>query len=321
MSSSIEQAKRVLTIEAEAILNLRDRIGKTFEQAVQILVRCQGKVIVAGMGKSGQVCRKISATLASTGTPAFFLHPAEGVHGDLGMIAKGDVVIAISHSGETEELLKILPMVKRLDIPLIAMTGKPNSRLAKTADIALDLSIKEEACPMGLAPTASTTTTLAMGDALAIAVLEARGFQESDFALLHPGGSLGRKLWLKVTDIMKVGDEVPVVSEDAEIKDVLFEMTAKRLGTTGVVNKNGRLEGVITDGDIRRQLRADADFFKQKARTVMTKEPKTINKNALASKAIHTMETHKITALFIVDDKFYPIGIIHLHDLVQTKLV
>lgn len=321
MSMMLDQARRVLEIEARAILHLKDRLNESFERAVKIMVHCKGKVIVAGMGKSGQVCRKIAATLSSTGTPAFFLHPAEGTHGDLGVIAKGDVMVAVSNSGETEELIKILPMVKRLDIPLIAMTGKIQSTLALTSDVVLDLSVEEEACPMGLAPTASTTSTLALGDALAIAVLEMRGFKESDFALLHPGGTLGRKLLLKVKELMKVKSDIPLVTEDADMKETLIEMTSKRLGVTGVVDKAGKLVGVITDGDLRRHLRHMQDFFSQKGKNIMSKHPKTIGEEELAEKAIHIMEKHKITTLFITDKNFYPIGIIHLHDIIKTKIV
>lgn len=321
MSSPIEQARRVLQIEANAILALKDRIGASFEQAVKMVMSCKGKVIVAGMGKSGQICRKIAATLASTGTPAFFLHPAEGIHGDVGMIAKGDLVLGISHSGETAELVKILPLVKRLDVPIIAITGNTKSSLAKASDIVLDASIQEEACPMGLAPTASTTATLAMGDALAVAVLKARGFKEDDFALLHPGGALGRKLLMTVEDLMKVGDAVPLVKDTADMKETLLEMTSKRLGATGVVDGQGRLIGVITDGDLRRHLNKRDDFFTQSAADIMSSKPKTIRKRELVGKATHTLETHKITSLFIVDEKGYPTGIIHLHDILETKVI
>ncbi len=320
MTSSIEQARRVLEIEARAILSLRERLNDSFEEAVRMIVGCRGKVIVAGMGKSGQVCRKIAATLASTGTPAFFMHPAEGIHGDLGMVAKGDLVIAISNSGETEELLQVLPSLKRLDVPLIAMTGKPKSTLAQVCDVVLDLSVGEEACPMGLAPTASTTATLALGDALAIAVLQKRGFNENDFALLHPGGSLGRKLLLKVSDLMKVGGEIPLVSVNSDISEVLIEMTSKRLGVTGVMDEDQKLAGVITDGDLRRHLKNKTDLFSQKASHIMSRNPKTIGEKALAQKAVHLMEEYKITTLFIIDQKSHPIGIIHLHDLLKAKL-
>ncbi|MBI3019246.1 MAG: KpsF/GutQ family sugar-phosphate isomerase [Deltaproteobacteria bacterium] len=318
---SLEQAKRVLRIEAEAILSLIEKIGADFDRAVDLLLQCKGKVVVTGMGKSGQVCRKISATLASTGTPAFFLHPAEGIHGDLGMLAKEDAVIAISYSGETDELLQILPMVKRLGLPIIALTGNVSSTLAKTADVVLDLHVREEACPMGLAPTASTTATLAMGDALAVSLLEKRGFKEDDFALLHPGGTLGRKLLFRVKDLMKTGKEIPLVRTDSDMKQVLVEITSKQLGVTGVLDEESQLIGIITDGDLRRGLNKKTDFFDQRPLEIMTKDPKTIHQEELADKALHLMEKHSITSLFILNEKSYPIGIIHLHDLIKARIV
>lgn len=319
--SSLEQAKRVLRIEAEAILGLIEKIGIDFDRAVDILLQCKGKVVVTGMGKSGQVCRKISATLASTGTPAFFLHPAEGIHGDLGMLAKEDAVIAISYSGETDELLQILPMVKRLGLPIIALTGNVNSTLAKTADVVLDLHVREEACPMGLAPTASTTATLAMGDALAVSLLEKRGFKEDDFALLHPGGTLGRKLLFRVKDLMKTGKEIPLVRTDSDMKQVLIEITSKQLGMAGVLDEEGQLIGIITDGDLRRGLNKKIDLFEQRPLEIMTKHPKTIHQEELAVAALHIMEKHSITSLFILNENSYPIGIIHLHDLIKARIV
>ncbi|MBI2646129.1 MAG: KpsF/GutQ family sugar-phosphate isomerase [Deltaproteobacteria bacterium] len=319
--SSIEQAKRVLRIEAEAILGLIEKIGTDFDRAVDILLQCKGKVVVTGMGKSGQVCRKISATLASTGTPAFFLHPAEGIHGDLGMLAKEDAIIAISYSGETDELLQILPLMKRLGLPMIALTGNVNSTLAKTADVVLDLHVREEACPMGLAPTASTTATLAMGDALAVSLLKKRGFKEDDFALLHPGGTLGRKLLFRVKDLMKTGKDVPVIRTDSDMKQVLVEITSKQLGVTGVLDEDGQFIGIITDGDLRRGLNKKTDFFDQRPIEIMTKNPKTIDEEELAVAALHLMEKHSITSLFILNEKSYPIGIIHLHDLIKARIV
>lgn len=319
--SSLEQAKRVLRIEAEAILGLIEKIGTDFDRAVELLLQCKGKVVVTGMGKSGQVCRKISATLASTGTPAFFLHPAEGIHGDLGMLAKEDTIIAISYSGETDELLQILPLMKRLGLPIIALTGNVHSTLAKSADVVLDLHVREEACPMGLAPTASTTATLAMGDALAVSLLEKRGFKEDDFALLHPGGTLGRKLLFRVKDLMKTGKEVPLVRTDSDMKQVLVEITSKQLGVTGVLDEDKQLIGIITDGDLRRGLNKKTDFFDQRPLEIMTKHPKTIHQEELAVAALHLMEKHSITSLFILNDNFYPIGIIHLHDLIKARIV
>ncbi|HBQ21262.1 MAG: D-arabinose 5-phosphate isomerase [Deltaproteobacteria bacterium GWA2_38_16] len=318
--SSLEEARRVLRVEAQAILNLIETIGSNFEKAVDILLQCKGKVVVSGMGKSGQICRKIAATLASTGTPAFFLHPAEGIHGDLGMLAKEDAIIAISYSGETAELLQIIPLMKRLGLPIVALTGNPISTLAKVSDVVLDLSVREEACPMGLAPTASTTATLALGDALAVALLQKRGFKEEDFALLHPGGSLGRKLLFKVKDLMKTKSAVPLIRSSSDMRQALVEITSKHLGVTGVMNEEGKLIGIITDGDLRRHLKKENDFFNQKPTEMMTKNPKTIHEEELASKAMHLMEKHSITSLFITDESAYPIGIIHLHDLIKAGL-
>lgn len=321
MASSLDQAKRVLRIEAQAILNLIEKVGNEFEEAIRILLECKGKVIVTGMGKSGQICRKIAATLASTGTPAFFLHPAEAIHGDLGMIAKTDVVIGISYSGETDELLQILPSIKRLGVSVIALTGNTKSSLAKASDIVLDLSVREEACPMGLAPTASTTATLALGDALAVTLLEKRGFQKEDFALLHPGGTLGRKLLIKVRDVMKKGDEIPMIKMGSTMKEALVEITFKQLGVTGVIDEEGRLKGIITDGDLRRHLKKEVNLLNQKVEEVMTQNPRTIGQEELASKAVHIMEKHAITSLFIINESFYPIGIIHIHDLVKSRVI
>ncbi len=318
----IEQAKRVLQIEADAISSLIDRIGENFLSAVGILYSCKGRVVVTGMGKSGIIGKKIAATLASTGTPALFLHPAEGIHGDLGMITKGDVLIAISNSGETEELNKILPLIKRLDIKLISLTGGPNSTLALASDIVLDVGVKEEACPLGLIPTASTTAALAMGDALSVALLEKRGFKEEDFAFFHPGGSLGKKLLLKVEDLMHKGKDIPKVHEDTIMKDAILEISSKKLGITSVLDGQGRVSGIITDGDLRRWLeKGESDIFKVKAKEVMTRNPRTIEWDALAAKALSIMEQHSITSLVIVDSERRPEGIIHLHDLLRAGVV
>ena len=319
----IDEAKRVLRVEAQSILDLAERIDENFSRAVELLYHCKGKVVLMGMGKSGLVGRKIASTFASTGTPAFFLHPAEGVNGDIGMLAREDVVIAISNSGETRELLEVLPLIKRYGNRLIALTGKVNSSLARAGDVCLNLSVKEEACPMGLAPTASTTATLAMGDALAIALMGKRGFDERDFALLHPGGTLGKKLLLKVEDLMHVGEAFPMVTEKALMKDAIFEITSKRLGVTAVCNGEGHLVGVITDGDLRRALEKFNDLFQREAREVMTRNPKWIEKDALAAKAVQRMEEYSITSLFVfnqAEDKV-PVGIIHLHDLLKAGVV
>ncbi len=319
----IEEAKRILRVEAQSILDLTERIDESFEQAVELLYRCRGKVVLMGMGKSGLVGRKIASTFASTGTPAFFLHPAEGVNGDFGMLAKEDVVIAISNSGETRELLEVLPLIKRYGNRLITFTGNLNSTLAKAGEVCLNISVKEEACPLGLAPTASTTATLALGDALAITLMEKKGFEEKDFALLHPGGTLGKRLLLKVEDLMHVGEAFPMVSEKALMKTALFEITSKRLGVTGVCNEEGHLVGVITDGDLRRALEKFDDLLTHEATEVMTRNPKWIEKNALAAKAVQRMEEYSITSLFVFHqsgDKV-PIGIIHLHDLLKAGVV
>ena len=319
----IDEAKRVLRVEAQSILDLAERIDENFSRAVELLYHCKGKVVLMGMGKSGLVGRKIASTFASTGTPAFFLHPAEGVNGDFGMLAKEDVVIAISNSGETRELLEVLPLIKRYGNRLIALTGKVNSSLARAGDVCLDLYVKEEACPMGLAPTASTTATLAMGDALAIALMGKRGFDEKDFALLHPGGTLGKKLLLKVEDLMHVGKAFPMVTEKALMKDAIFEITSKRLGVTAVCNGEGHLVGVITDGDLRRALEKFNDLFQREAREVMTRNPKGIEKDALAAKAVQRMEEYSITSLFVFNQagEKVPVGIIHLHDLLKAGVV
>jgi len=319
----IDEAKRVLRVEAQSILDLAERIDENFSRAVELLYHCKGKVVLMGMGKSGLVGRKIASTFASTGTPAFFLHPAEGVNGDFGMLAKEDVVIAISNSGETRELLEVLPLIKRYGNRLIALTGKVNSSLARAGDVCLDLYVKEEACPMGLAPTASTTATLAMGDALAIALMGKRGFDEKDFALLHPGGTLGKKLLLKVEDLMHVGKAFPMVTEKALMKDAIFEITSKRLGVTAVCNGEGHLVGVITDGDLRRALEKFNDLFQREAREVMTRNPKWIEKDALAAKAVQRMEEYSITSLFVFNQagEKVPVGIIHLHDLLKAGVV
>lgn len=319
----IQQAKKVLKIEAEAIETLLDKIDERFVEAVELLDKCTGKVIVIGIGKSGIVSQKIASTFACTGTPAFFLHPAEGIHGDIGMLSKGDVAVAISNSGETQEIIQLLPIIKRWGITLIVMTGNPRSILAQSGDVVLDTAVKEEACPLGLVPTASTTATLAMGDALALALLMKRGFVEDDFARLHPGGSLGRKLLLRVEDLMHKGDEIPLIREDTLMKEGLLEMTSKRLGVTGVCDKNGTFVGLITDGDLRRALEREDNVLNRQAGTIMTSNPKTIAKDDLAAKALQQMEEFTITSLFILSDDASrkPIGIIHMHDLLKAGVV
>ncbi len=316
----LETAKNVLKIEAEAILALIDRLDGSFDQAVEMLLSCQGRVVITGMGKSGLICQKIAATMASTGTPAIFLHPAEGIHGDLGMLMKGDVVIAVSNSGETEEISRILPVIKRMGLPLIAMSGNPQSTLARAGDVSLDISVTVEACPLGLAPTASTTATLAMGDALAVSLLVRRGFKEEDFALFHPGGALGKRLLLRVEDIMHAGAAIPLVRVGTSLKEALFEITSKQLGVTGVVDAAGRLVGVFTDGDLRRRIEVGFDVLNQSIEDVMAGHPKRILRSNLAAKALQRMEEHSITSLFVFEseDSQVPVGIVHIHDLLKA---
>jgi arabinose-5-phosphate isomerase len=318
----IEEARRVIRVEAQALSDMANRIDASFELAIDLILASSGRVIVSGMGKSGLVGQKIASTMASTGTPAFFLHPAEGIHGDLGMIMKGDVVIAISNSGETEEILRILPSIKRLGAHLIAMSGNQASNLARSSDVFLDVSVAEEACPLGLAPTASTTATLAMGDALAVALLVKRGFKAEDFAIFHPGGSLGKKLILRVEDLMHSGDAIPLVLEDTLMKEALFEITAKGLGVTGVSDANGALKGVITDGDLRRSLEKGFDILNQSAAGIMKHGPLRIKRTELAAAALQIMEQRTITSLFVFDNdqSAAPCGIIHLHDILKAGI-
>lgn len=318
----LEEARRVIRAEADALLAMAERINNSFDQAVRIILASPGRVVVSGMGKSGLIGQKIASTMASIGTPAFFLHPAEGIHGDLGMIMKGDVVIAISNSGETEELLRILPVIKRLGAHLIGMSGNPSSTLARSSDVFLDVSVKEEACPLGLAPTSSTTATLAMGDALAVVLLAQRGFKAEDFAVFHPGGSLGKKLFLRVEDLMHGGDEIPLVSDQTVMKDVLFVISSKRMGVTGVTGADDALCGVITDGDLRRALEKGYDIFERRASEIMKLNPRRIKRHELAAAALQIMEQHAITSLFVFDDdqSRRPCGIVHLHDILRAGI-
>jgi arabinose-5-phosphate isomerase len=320
--SPIDAAKRVLKIEGDSLYALMDKIDASFERAVDLILQCKGKVVVTGIGKSGLIGKKIASTLTSTGTPALFLHPAEGIHGDLGVLVKNDIVIALSNSGETDELSKIIPLLKRMGITLIAVTGKTASTLARAGDIVLDIGVKEEACPLGLAPTASTTSALAMGDALAVALLEKRGFTKEDFALVHPGGAIGKKLILLVEELMHSGDRVPLVRYDTLMKDAIFEITSKGLGVTGVMDGGGELVGIITDGDLRRGLEADDNLIKKCARDVMSHQPKTIAKDALAAEALQLMESFSITSLFVHNgtETMKPVGIIHIHDLLRSGI-
>jgi len=318
---SIEAACRVLNIEADAVRALTRRLDGNFSKAVVMILAATGKVVVSGMGKSGIICQKIASTLSSTGTPAFFLHPAEGIHGDLGMIMKNDILLAVSNSGETEELIKIVPVVKRLGVRMLAMTGKTDSTLARYADVTLDVGVKVEACPLGLAPTASTTATLAMGDALAVALLEKKGFKAEDFALLHPAGSLGRRL-MKVEELMHAGDAMPRVSPGDSMKDAIIVMTAKRMGMTGVFTaKGGRLVGIVTDGDLRRALTKGGNILGKKVAEVMTKDPLRIEGSAIAESALRLMEERVVTSLFVHDAAGNVTGVIHMHDLVRAGVV
>jgi len=316
----IEKGKEVIRIEAESLANLIEKVGEDFAEAVEIIYKSKGRVVLTGMGKSGLIARKIVATMNSTGTAAIYLHPTDALHGDLGMVRNEDVVIIISKSGATDELSRLFPMFKRLGVKIIAMSGNKDSGLAVDSDIFLNISVKEEACPHDLAPTSSTTATLAMGDALAVALLEKRNFTVEDFAFLHPGGSLGKRLSLKIKEIMISGDRVPIVKENAELKDVIFEMTSKRLGTTSVVDASGTLSGVITDGDLRRLLERTIDLNGLTAKDVMSKNPKVMQAEYLASFALQQMENHHITTLIIINEKNNPTGIVHLHDLIKLGL-
>ncbi len=319
-SDIIKKGKQVVRIEAEAVAGLENSINEEFVKAVETILASKGRVVLTGMGKSGIIARKIVATLNSTGTAAIYLHPTDALHGDLGMVRKEDVVILISKSGETEEISNLLPMFKRLNVTIIAICGNPNSNLAKSCDIFLNISVKEEACPYDLAPTSSTTATLVMGDALSVALLEKRGFTPEDFAFLHPGGSLGKRLSLKIKEIMITGEKIPIVYEDTPLKDVIFEITSKRLGVTAVVNEKAILTGIITDGDLRRLLEKTMDIKDLIAKEVMTKNPKVMKDEYLASFALQQMENFKITSLIITNNENKPIGIIHLHDLINLGL-
>lgn len=322
MDNILEIAKKVLKIEADAVLGLTDKLNNNFEKAVELLYTSKGRVVVTGMGKSGLVGKKIAATLASTGTPAFFLHPAEASHGDLGMVTERDIIIAISNSGETEELVGLIPFLKRFNVKLISMTGNQNSTLAKASDVTLDISVKEEACPLGIVPTASTTATLAMGDALAVALLIKRGYKEEDFAFFHPRGSIGKRLFIKVKDLMHTGDSLPTVSLNTPMSKTVIEMSSKRLGHTVVLDNENKIAGIITDGDLRRGIEKWGErLFELTAEEVMTGNPKTISEEELAAKALSIMESYSITALVVPDKDGRAIGIIHLHDILKQGIM
>jgi arabinose-5-phosphate isomerase len=317
----LARARAALRIETQAVAALTERIGEEFVQACELILSCRGRVVVSGIGKSGHIGSKIAATLASTGTPSFFLHPAEASHGDLGMVTGEDVLLALSNSGTTEELLRIVPLVKRLGARLIAVTGQPASPLARLADVHLDASVEREACALNLAPTASTTACLALGDALAVALLEARGFSEQDFARSHPGGALGRRLLTRVSDLMRQGSALPRVSIDASLGDAILEMTRKRMGMTAIEDHDGALAGIFTDGDLRRVLEQVGSIRGLSIRAVMTGGPVTINASALAAEAVRLMEERRISVLLVSDDRARLTGAMHLHDLLQAKVV
>lgn len=323
-SLALKIARRVLEVEAQAILALlKSNLDPGFSAAVELLYESEGKVIVSGIGKSGYVGRKIASTLSSTGTPSFFIHPAEGIHGDLGMASPKDIFLFISNSGETEEVVQLLPFIRRLGCKTIAITGRRESTVARNSDVVIPVEVEEEACPLGLAPTASTTATLAMGDALAVALLELRGFTQTDFAELHPGGALGKKLLLTVADLMHTGEAIPLVHEKTLMREALFEITSKALGVTGVVNDEGELVGVITDGDLRRGLERGDDILNEMARALMTCHPKWIRSGALAVDALNQMQKYAITSLFVFDspDRKTLRGIIHIHDLLRAGVL
>lgn len=322
MENILDIAKRVLRIEAEAVNGLIEKLDSNFEKAVEIIYNTKGRVVVTGMGKSGLVGKKIAATLASTGTPAFFLHPAEASHGDLGMVTERDIVIAISNSGETEELVGLIPFLKRFNLTLISMTGNQNSTLARASNISLDISVKEEACPLGIVPTASTTATLALGDALAVALLIKRGLNKEDFAFFHPGGIIGKKLFIKVKDLMHTGETLPIVLPHTPMIKAVVEISSKRLGVTIVTDSDNRIAGIITDGDLRRGIEKwGKAFFDMMAGEVMSKNPKIILEDELAAKALSIMETYSITSLIVPDDEGRARGIIHLHDILKQGIV
>lgn len=318
LSKINELAKEVLEIEANSILRLKNNIGESFDKAIDILYNCKGRVIVTGMGKSGIIGKKIAATMSSTGTPAYFLHPAESTHGDSGVITRNDVIIAISNSGETQELMNLLPLIKRFGCEMIGMTGNLNSTLAKTSEVVLDISVEKEACPLGKAPTASTTATLAMGDALAVCLMEKKGFTKEDFLMYHPSGKLGKGLTYKVKDLMITGDKMPIVTEDESFTDVINTISEYKLGMAMVVSSDKKLQGVLTDGDIRRTIIKYHDIAALQIKNVMTLNPKRITEEAYAASALNLMEKYSITALAVVDENNVPVGVIHVHDLLRA---
>ena len=320
MDEILQKAKRVFDIEIQALQRLRDNLDQSFVKAIELILNCQGKVITTGVGKSGHIARKVASTLSSTGTPAHFLHPAEALHGDLGVIDSGDVVLAFSNSGESPEVNSLIPYIKLLGVPLISITNNPNSTLAKHSDVHIFLSVEKEACPLQLAPTSSSTASLVLGDALAMVLLELKGFTHKDFALRHPAGSLGRRL-RQVADLCHTGEEVPIVKEDTPMKEAIIEMTSKGFGATAVVDQEGKLTGIITDGDLRRFVNRGGNFDTSIARDVMTRNPKTARMEELAVEALKRMEDYKITVLIVVDKENKPVGIIHMHDILRAGIL
>ncbi len=318
---SLKMAKEVFRIEAQAVLNLAKRLDKNFVKAVDLISACKSRVVLTGMGKAGLIAQKISATLSSLGTPSLWLHPAEALHGDLGKVTRDDVIVAISTSGETEEITRLLPLVKRMGAKLVALTGRLKSTLAECADVVLDVSVEKEACPLGLAPTASTTAILVMGDALAVAVLEKKGFKREDFAFLHPGGALGKKLLLRVEDIMRKAGNNPIVSEDILVKNVLLAITRARAGSATLVDKNKKLTGIFTDGDLRRHIESGVNLLNRKVKEVMTKSPKAIKKGSLAEEALKVLREYKIDEIPVVDEKNRPVGLLDVQDLLKAGIV
>ncbi|MFQ6673466.1 MAG: SIS domain-containing protein [Fidelibacterota bacterium] len=323
-NKNIKVGREVIKIEAEAVSKLRSRVDDEFDRAVEVIFKCKGRVVVTGMGKSGLISQKIASTLASTGTPAHFMHPGEAVHGDLGMVTRKDVVLAISNSGETHEIIQLMPAFSRLGVTVVAFVGRKESTIGTRGDIVIDTSVEQEACSLDLAPTASTTATLAMGDALAVALLEKRGFQQEDFALLHPGGILGKKLLLTAREIMHAGDELPVVTVDTDVKSTLLTISEKRLGVAVVMTENGKLAGIITDGDIRRALEKDKDILNKRANSLMTGNPKWVTADTLAINVLEIMEKYSITSLFVYKDNKLggkPEGIVHIHDILKSGIM
>jgi arabinose-5-phosphate isomerase len=319
-SKVIAKGREVVLIEAKAVADLEQRLNSKFAEAVELIIRCKGRVIITGVGKSGTIARKIVGTMNSTGTPAVFLHPSDAIHGDLGMVRKDDVVICVSKSGDTPEIMNLLPMFKRLGVPIISLVGNLQSALARESSIALDASVEKEACPHDLAPTASTTVTLVLGDAIAIALLDRRDFSKEEFAFFHPGGTLGKRLLLKVDEFMVTGPNIPLVKKDTPLRDAIMEMTTKRLGCTCVVGSDGKLEGLITDGDLRRLLQKTSDVSQTTAAAAMTARPKAVRRGLLAIVALQEMESYNITQIIVVDEENKPVGIVHLHDLVKAGL-